>query len=183
MEQQGIFERPMVKWGLYLGGVLVASLFAVYILSTPSLISWWYSTLTLAVFPIIFMVLANQETRRIKNNTLLFGDGVVVCLIVGVISTLINISASYLLYNFIEPELPVILKEQLIEKTITFLENRGVSENDIEQTLTNMERQDFSQNLRTSFTSILVMSIVSAFYGLIIAAIMKRDAPLFEEEA
>ena len=94
MEQQGIFEKPMVKWGLYLGGVLVASLFAVYILSTSSLISWWYSTLTLAVFPIIFMVLANQETRRIQNNTLLFGDGVVVCLIVGVISTLIYIFAS-----------------------------------------------------------------------------------------
>ncbi len=67
MEQQGIFEKPMVKWGLYLGGLNVAYILVLYLIDVSLLISFWNSAISLTLL-IVFMVLAMKEQRRNNNE-------------------------------------------------------------------------------------------------------------------
>lgn len=182
MEQQGIFEKPMVKWGLYLGGINVAYILALYLIDVSLLISFWNTAISLVLF-VAFMVLATKEERRNNNDTLSYGNGVVVGLVVGIISSIIGVIFNAILYNYIDPTLPDTIRELTMEKTLGMLESFGASEEDIEQAMSNMDERQFKQDLRASFTALLVSSIFSAIVALIVAAFIKKEAPLFEEEA
>jgi|GEM_PF-2964937 len=138
MEQQGIFEKPMVKWGLYLGGLNVAYILVLYLIDVSLLISFWNSAISLVLL-VAFMVLAMKEQRRNNNEALSYGNGV--------------------------------------------MESMGASEETIDQAMGNMDERQFKQDLRASFTAILITSIFSAIVALIVAAFVKKEAPLFEEEA
>ncbi|MBA4303918.1 MAG: hypothetical protein C0424_06810 [Sphingobacteriaceae bacterium] len=181
MEQKRFFEKPMIKWGLLLGGLLVVALFLVYSFDAASLVSIWYSILTLAFLPIIFMVLANIELKRSGGNVLLYGDAVMTNIVIGLISSVLSIAATYVLYNFIDPSLPEFLKNTIIEKTTGYLERSGMPDSDIEQVLENLERQDYKQTIKTAFSSLLIASAVNALLGLIVGAFTKRVPDLFEE--
>jgi len=181
MELQGFFEKPSIKWGFLLGGLIIASLYLVYSFNAASLVSIWYSFLTLAVLPVIFMIMANRDLRRRNGNVLLFGDAVITNILIGFIASILSIAGTYVLYNFIDPSLPEFLKNTMIENTISYLESKGISDQDIEQVLENVERQDYTQSVRTAFSSLLLVTVVNALLGLIVGAFMKRNPDIFEE--
>jgi hypothetical protein len=182
MEQQGIFEKPMVKWGLYLGGLNVAYILVLYLIDVSLLISFWNSAISLTLL-IVFMVLAMKEQRRNNNEALSYGNVVVIGIAVGIISSLIGVIFNGLLYNYIDPTLPETIRELTLEKTLGMMESMGASEETIEQAMGNMDERQFQQDLRASFTALLISSLFSAFVALIVAAFVKKEAPLFEEEA
>jgi hypothetical protein len=182
MEEQGIFERPMVKWGLYLGGVNVAYILVLYLIDVSLLISFWNSAISLVLL-VTFMVLAMKEQRSANGGGLSYGQGVVTGLVVGVISSIIGVLFNAILYNYIDPTLPETIRELTLEKTLGMMESMGASEETIDQAMGNMDERQFKQDLRASFTALLITAIFSTFVALIVAAFVKKEAPLFEEEA
>ena len=126
---------------------------------------------------------AMKEQRRNNNEALSYGNWVVIGIAVGIISSLIGVIFNGLLYNYIYPTLPETIRELTLEKTLGMMESMGASEETIEQAMGNMDERQFQQDLRASFTALLISSLFSAFVALIVAAFVKKEAPLFEEEA
>lgn len=181
MEKQGIFNKPMIKWGLYLGGLNIIYLLVLYMIDVTLIASLWNSLVSLVLI-IVFMVIGAKEERKINNGVLPYGHAVVTALVIGVIASIIGVIFNVVLYTVIDPSLPETLKALTIERTASSMEKWGVPEADIEEAIQNLERKDFSQNLRSSFTALLISSIMSAIIALIIAAFVKKEAPFFEEE-
>lgn len=181
METQGIFNKPMVKWGLYLGGLNIIYLLVLYMIDISLIVSMWNSLISLVLI-IVFMVLGTKEERKNNNEVLPYGHAVVTALVIGVIASIIGVIFNVVLYTVIDPSLPETLKAVTIEKTAASMEKWGVPESDIEEAIENLERKDFSQNLRSSLTALLISSIMTAIIALIVAAFVKKEAPIFEEE-
>ncbi len=182
MEQKGVFEKPMVKWGLFLGGVNVLYILLIYLIDVSLLVSFWNSLISLAL-TVVFMILAMREQRAQNGNALPYGNAVVVGIAVGVLSSLVGVGFNGLLYNVIDPSLAETMKELTIEKTASMMEGFGASEADIEKALENMDTRSFDQDFRSMVTALMVSAIFSAFLALIIGAFMKRTPDIFEETA
>lgn len=180
MEQKGFFERPMIKWGLFLGGVNVLYILLLYIIDVSLLVSFWNSLIALAL-TVVFMILAMREQRTQNANTLAYGNAVVVGIVVGVLSGVVGVSFNGLLYNVIDPTLAETMKELTIEKTAGIMEGFGASEADIEKALENMDSRSFEQDFRSMATALMVSAVFSAFVALIVGAFMKRTPDVFEE--
>lgn len=180
MEQKGIFEKPMIKWGLFLGGVNVLYILLLYIIDVSLLVSYWNSLVSLAL-SVAFMVLACREERTNNGNTLMYGNAVVLGIGVGVIASILGVAFNGILYNVIDPTLAETMKELTIEKTASMMEGFGASEADIEKALENMDTRAFEQDFRSMATALMVSALFSAFLALIIGAFMKRTPDIFEE--
>ncbi|MFN3528478.1 MAG: DUF4199 domain-containing protein [Bacteroidia bacterium] len=181
MESQSIFEKPMMKWGLFLGGVNVAYILVFYLIDVSLLISFW-NTLISLVLLVTFMVLGCRDAREQNQGSLPYGSAVLTALVIGVVSTIVGVLFNSLLYNVIDPSLPETMKALSIEKTAGMLERFGASEESIEQALENMDQREFKQDFRSSVTAVLIASVFSGLIALIVGAFMKRNPPLFEEE-
>jgi cellobiose-specific phosphotransferase system component IIC len=175
-------EKPFVKHGLYLGGVTVAYILLLYLVDVSLLISLWNSAISLVLI-VVFMVLAAKEQRNLNGGSLSYGEGVLTALGVGVISSILGIIFNHLLYNYIDPSLSEQMRTLTIEKTMSMLESMGASESTIEQTMENMDERQFVQDFRAAVTALMVTTIFSSILALIVAAFVKKEAPLFEEQA
>jgi hypothetical protein len=180
MEQKGIFEKPMIKWGLFLGGVNVLYILLLYIMDVSLLVSFWNSLVSL-VLSVVFMILACREERTNNGGTLMYGNAVVLGIGVGVIASILGVAFNGILYNVIDPTLAETMKELTIEKTASMMEGFGASEADIEKALENMDTRAFEQNFRSMATALMVSALFSAFLALIVGAFMKRTPDIFEE--
>jgi hypothetical protein len=180
MESQGFFEKPLVKWGLFLGGVNVVYLLLLYIVDVSLLISFWNSAISL-VLVVVFMVLGTREQRKLNDNALPYGEAVVTGIGIGVISSIVGVAFNAVLYNVIDPGLADTIKELTIENTASMMEKFGASDADIEKALEGMEARDFKQDFRSLVTALLISSIFSAVVALIVGAFVKRTPDLFEE--
>lgn len=181
METQSIFNKPMVKWGMYLGGLNIITLLVLYMIDVSLIVSLWNSLLSLVLI-IVFMVIGTKAERKNNNEVLPYGHAVVTALMIGVIASVIGLIFNVVLYTVIDPSLPETLKAVTIEKTAASMEKWGVPAEDIDEAIENLERKDFSQNFRSTFTALLIASIMSAIIALIVAAFVKKEAPLFERE-
>ncbi len=180
MEQKGFFERPLVKWGLFLGGVNVVYILLLYIIDVSLLVSFWNSLISLAI-TVGFMVLAMREQRAANGGVLAYGNAVVLGIGVGVISSIIGVGFNGILYNIIDPGLAETMKELTVEKTASMMEGFGASEADIEKALENMDARNFEQNFRSMATALMVSAVFSAFVALIVGAFLKKNPDIFEE--
>lgn len=180
MEQKGLFERPVIKWGLFLGGVNVLYILLLYIVDVSLLVSFWNSLIAFAL-TVVFMVLAMREQRNLNGNVLAYGNAVVLGIGVGVLSSIVGVAFNGILYNVIDPGLAETMKELTIEKTASMMEGFGASEADVEKALENMDTRSFEQDFRSMATALMVSAIFSAFVALIVGAFMKRNPDIFEE--
>lgn len=182
MEQKGLFDRPMIKWGLFLGAANVLYILLIYIIDVSLLVSFWNSLIALAL-TVVFIILACKEERTKNGGTLVYGNAVVLGIGVGVIASVLGVAFNGLLYNVIDPSLAETMKELTIEKTASMMESFGASDADIEKALENMDTRAFEQNFRSMATALMVSAIFSAFLSLIIGGFMKRTPDIFEEAA
>lgn len=180
MEQKGFFEQPIVKWGLFLGGVNVAYILLIYIIDVSLMVSFWNSMISLAL-TISFMILGMREVRTQNGGSLAYGQAVVSGIGIGVLSSIVGVAFNGILYNFIDPGLADTMKELSIENTASLMESMGASDADIETALENMEGRSFDQDLRSMATALLISAVFSAFMALIVGAFMKRSPNIFEE--
>jgi Na+/H+-dicarboxylate symporter len=90
----------------------------------------------------------------------------------------ISVIFNILLFNFIDPEAAVTLKEMTLESTAEMMKNFGAPTSEIKKAVEKLEDYDqFStlEQLKGSIWSI----VGSAIFGLILAAIFKKDKPVF----
>ena len=169
MEEQAkiSFWKPALIYGAIIGfiGILVSVIFYIADLYTTRWTSWVQLLITLIV--LIYCLIAYR--REYLGGYASYGQIFLMVLVIGVISTILSVIYSYLLFTVIDPE--------LIDKMKIVAEERMMSNPRIPESAYDigMERIEKLTVGRTMMMSAIGGPVLYAIIGLIVAAFLKKE--------
>ena len=170
------FKSIAINYGLYLGGLL--SIFTIfgYALNMEILVNFWLMMLIIPVLIVIFGVYSTAKIKKLSDGAFTFKAAFSSYFITVAIGIMISTIVTVIIFNFIDPEAAIELKNIIVSKTETFMKSMGAPLETIAEEIDKMEKQDtfaLSTQLKSLAQSLVVFSII----GLIVAVIMKRSDP------
>ncbi|MFM7288737.1 MAG: DUF4199 domain-containing protein, partial [Bacteroidota bacterium] len=135
------------RFGALLGMVSIASLLMTYMIDLTWMVSGWNSLISI-VLVFAAMIMACLEDRRIKGGSYDYGRAVVTAACTGVMGSLIGIAFFGFLFNVIDPNLHIQVKEIMMTKLHSSLDSFGLDDADVEKAMEAFEQRDFKQDFR-----------------------------------
>lgn len=165
-----------LKYGLISAVVGLVIYFGLYFIDPGMIYSmWWLMFVGMAITAVI-MFLACKEYREENDETLSFGTGFKLSLLVYVISALVGITSGQVM-SAIDPDLREIEKQFSIETSVSMMERFGTPPDVIEEQIDEIEAQFEKQNpLMNAFWGLIWSVIFGSIISLIVAAIAKKKA-------
>jgi hypothetical protein len=169
-------KSSAINYGLYLGAVL--SLFTVigYAINLELLVNFWLTLLILPIIIIAFGVVSTAKSKSLFDGFLNFKQAFSSYFITVAIGILISTAVSVILFNFIDPDAAITLKQLIVEKTINIMEGMGAPAEAVAEGIEKIENQD-TFGIGTQLKSLAQSLVFFAVIGLIVAAIMKKNNP------
>lgn len=174
-----------VKYGAIGGAVLVTITLLMYLVYPAFFASFMSTALFLPV--LFFMVWGGITYRNELGDDIAFGKVFLAVFLIAAISLLLSTLFSFILMNYIDPELPIMIKRKVINNTREMLERFNMPDEEIEKGLANVEAEDFRPTPVKTLTrygwSILAYGVV----GLLITVFIARNPnrvrkPTFDEQ-
>ncbi|NNF02714.1 MAG: DUF4199 domain-containing protein [Bacteroidia bacterium] len=155
-----------IRFGMI--GALISIIFSVVVyLMSWQMQSWQQWLPYILLFIIVFLAVKSfRETK--EENLISFGECFKVGMIVTGVMVLVSMIWVYVYMQFIDPE----LVEMIMEKQITQMEDRGMSDEQIEQALS-MSENFMSPPMMAIFAGV-AQGIAGAIISLIVAAFMQK---------
>ncbi|MBD0825096.1 DUF4199 domain-containing protein [Aestuariibaculum marinum] len=165
--------------GLILGALLTLYTAVAYLFKRDLLVNLWVITLIIPLFIIGYGIFSTAKIKSLQNGFLSFKEafsGFFIPVAIGImVSTLITI----ILFNFIDTDAAIEVKNLLIENTVGMLKNAGAPTDIIAEKVEEIESQD-TFSLGIQLKSLAQSLIFFAVIGLIVAAAMKKSKPANE---
>ncbi|MGB5928920.1 MAG: DUF4199 domain-containing protein, partial [Cyclobacteriaceae bacterium] len=176
------YSNSMIKEAIKYGAIFAVVSFIIqlvlYAIDYTLLVATFYQILSLLVI-MIALVMVGIKFRKQQGGFLSFGSAYGFLMMVTVSFFLIGIVFSLLFYNVIDPELPELLQEIQIERTIETLESFNASDEQIDQAVSEAEGQNLN-NISVLLQGTLILSLIFAVINLVLALIVKKSRPDFE---
>ncbi len=168
MEEKASFWKPALIYGAIIGfvSILFGVIFYIMGLATKNWTSWISTLITLAV--LIYCLVSYR--KEYLGGFATFGQIFLMALVVGIISTILNMVYTYVLMGVIDTELIERMKLVAEER---IMNNPRIPENVYDTVL---ERLDRSMTLKRIMIMGSVAGVVmNAVIGLIAAAFIKKE--------
>jgi len=110
-----------------IGGLISVAISLLIYLFNPMLFADWWVGLVGFPFTIAILLVLGFAIRKENGGYLKFGEAFLNMLVTGVIMTVISVLFNILLFNVIDPELPAILTEQILQNTAEMMSGFGMS--------------------------------------------------------
>ncbi|WP_297092151.1 DUF4199 domain-containing protein [uncultured Draconibacterium sp.] len=177
MEQK---SSPLVKssltYGTYLG--LISILISVVIWAGSIMESMGLfgsaiiGILMLVINFVLMLIFAKSYRNKEFGGYISFADVFKFMLLVVVVSTVISIVYNYIFHSFIAPDYMENLMAVMQQKTMAFMESKGVPEAQIDKALEKFEESpSILKTLRQTALNGLIFGVI---VGLIVSAIVKK---------
>jgi len=177
----GNIINAAAKYGLVLGLIQVMLTLLLYLLGTEVMAKWWVSILVL-VLTLGLLTASTLKWRKERGGTAVFKEAFSFVFFNFVTLSLISTVFNILLYNVIDPSLPVALKEAVIDSTMGMMESFGAPEEAVDQAMAELDKE-FADKFSVSALS--MQFLYSLIFGLVISlvlgAILKKNPNEFEE--
>lgn len=167
-------KSSAINYGLYLGVLMALTTILGYALYLDLLTKWWLGILLFIVI-IVFGILSALKSKSIQNGVITFKEAFSSYFITVAIGIIISMVISILIFNFIDPEAAIALKEKTIDATIQMMRSFNAPEEAVAQTLEQMEAQKNQFSIAPQLQSNAIFLVIQAVIGLIVALIVKRD--------
>ena len=180
MERSKLLTQLSLKNGLIIAIVFVVISLAMHLIDPMmAYTNYWISFVLLIVF-VSLLVYAGSTIRKEAGGYWTFGEAfksfLVMSLIICLISTLYNV----LLMGVIDPGLPERAGAAIDEKTSEFMLSMGMTEDQVEQEIAKASGADrLRVTVKNTITSFGVMLAIYGVLSLILAAILKKQPPVF----
>ncbi len=169
-------ENHGVRNGVICGLASVIITLLLYFISPPVMFKWG-SWIGIAV-AIYFMSRASLDTRADMDGFISWKEAVSPAFLTGVISTLIGMLFTYVLFNFIDSSLMELQNQVTIDTTVSMMESFGAAESDIDAALEGIEASMKDHlALKDMILPIFVSFIFTFIIAAIIAAVVKKTRP------
>ncbi|MFA0960854.1 DUF4199 domain-containing protein [Roseivirga sp. BDSF3-8] len=177
-KNQNSLLTEAVKYGAIFAIVSFVIQLVLWAVDYTYLVSGAYNVL-LILCAIGAFIWAGLHYRKSIGGYLSYGNAYKFLIVSTVAFFIIGILLSWIMYNVVDPELPAMLQEVQIEQTIDFLESMNADDAIIDQSISDMEKQDLSDILLL-LQSAAIMIVVFAVLHLLFALIVKKSRPEFE---
>lgn len=174
-----IIKKNSSKFGLIAAGIVIAYNLLGFLLDANFLINVYLTTglflLTLALY-----IISVAQSKKGLGGYINFREAFTAFMLSTIISSLLVTTFSIILYNYIDPEFGVRVKEMGLEKAAELWDKMGLTEEQINEQLEVYENTDnyaIGSQVKTFFVGIVVSSVI----GLIVAAVMKKNRPEFPD--
>lgn len=169
-------KSSSINYGIYLGVILVLYTVLCYAFKIEFLVNFWMNLLVLPVIIIGFGIVSSAKAKSLLGGFMSFKEAFTAYFIPVAIGVIISTTVSVILFNFIDPDAAVQLKELVMTKTQSFMEGMGAPSDQINEALSQMEEQEtfaIGTQLRSLAQSLIFFTVI----GLIVALIMKKKDP------
>ncbi len=172
-------QNASIVWGVGLGVISSIVTLIIWMVDVTFLGNWMYG-LSILVISIVVLVLATKARRKQLGGYITFKEAMLACFSTYIVSLVISIIFSFVLYNVIDPELGTTMKTVAVENTSKMLENFGMDEDAMEEALVNVEEADYSYGAAKAGGNLLWGALVGAIISAIIALVIRKEKPIFE---
>jgi len=138
---------------------------------------WWMVFIQVGV-PVTLGILAAVKARKLLGGFISFKSAFTTYLITVALGTLISIVVSILIFNFIDPEAAIAIKEKSIEVSVAMLERFSTPQEVIDQTITELEKQD-TFGIGTQIKGWFIWMVIYIIIGLLACLAIKKKEPLY----
>jgi hypothetical protein len=150
-----------------------------YFIGIQAMVSLWTALVALLMFTGLY-VFMGLRYRKLNGGYLTFKDAFALIFFMGMISSVLGGTFQIILYHVINPDLPGMMHDAIIQKTINMMQRFGSPQDKIDETITKMQENTGEYSMGSQIRSIALSSIGVAIVALIIGAIIKKTPPPFE---
>lgn len=163
-------------YGLYLGVILSLLAVVAYAIDLNLFVNTWFG-LSFYVVAIVLGIFSIAKAKQALNGYASFKESFTAYFITILVGMVIITLVSYILFNFIDTEAALSLKEKSIEKMVQVYENMNLSQDNIAKAVDKLEGENLF-SLKNSLISLLINYLLPlSIIGLLVAAIMKKTNP------
>jgi hypothetical protein len=167
-------KSSAINLGLYLGGLLALSSILAYALYLDLFTKWWYG-IGMMLLIIVIGVYSAVKSKKTLNGFISFKDAFASYFIPIAIALIISTIIGIAIFNFIDPEAAVILKEKIVDSTVEMLRNFNAPEEAVAQTVEQLESEENMFSIGNQVWGLAKQLIGFSDVGLIDAIIIKRN--------
>ncbi len=168
-----IIKKNGITFGIILGLFSVLFTTAIYAIDLKLFTSWWFGTAAIVITIIIGVILVKKTKKDL--GTMTFKEGFTVYFIAAAIGSLISNVYYYILFNLIDPQAKETLKEITLKYTSEVMEKFGAPASTVNEAMQKAAETD-NYSLSSLSMGYAIGLVVSAIFGLILAAIFKSKS-------
>ena len=173
-----IIRKLSIRNGLIIGGVSVLLSLVFWVVDPLMQYTNSWVAFGLFVIVIVLLVILGIETRKAAGGYWTFAEAFKSLLLTSVIVSIITILFHYILNAFIDPTLPQRAADAIGEKLTDQLSSAGLSQDKIDEMVAAMPAK-LAPTLKNEAVNLGLGLLVYAVIDLIIAAIIKKNQPMF----
>jgi len=170
------FKTSAKDYGLYLGVTLVLWTVIAYALNLELLVNFWINLLILPVVIVAFGLVSTAKSKQLLGGFLSFKESFTSYFITVALGIAISFAVSIVLFNYIDTDAAITVKEIAVEKTVAVMEGFNAPPEKIAEQVDAMEKQDLF-SFKTQLFQIAQSIIIFTIIGLLVAAVMKKTNP------
>ncbi|SHM10906.1 DUF4199 domain-containing protein [Mucilaginibacter sp. OK098] len=172
-----------IKHGLLIGLVSIVLSIVFYIIDPLMQFTNYWISIIILVLVITLLVVLGLDVRKKIGGYWSFGQAFKSIFIMGIILSLFSVAYNFVLFKFVDPQLPVKANSAILESLTARLNSSNVSQDKIDEYTKSFQNGEFIAKLQPT----LINEIKAFGYGLIlyvvlsliIAACIKKKAPLY----
>lgn len=172
------YNEEILKSGFMLAAVSIIITMLAYMISVELMVEWWFGMVSL-IISVSLLIYLGISYRNSIGGILSYGNAVRYSILVMFVSYVIGICFQVLLYTVIDPELPEVMTELSIEKSVELMERFGTPQETIDASISAIEEGIKSS---TTASGILKSSpwglLFLVAFSLFTAIFIKRNEPV-----
>lgn len=129
--------------------------------------------------PIVIACLGASRQKKLQSGFLEFGEALKTVFLIFVTGTLVNILFNYILFNIIDVPFRQAMMQEAATKTERIMQKLGAPQDQIDKTVDQMINGN-NYTFGKLFLGFAIACIIWFIISLIIAAIMKKSKPEFQ---
>jgi len=162
------------NYGLYLGIGLALTTALCYAIDIELLTKWWLGILIFVV-TIVIGIMSAVKAKKLNNGLLSFKNAFSSYFITVAIGIIISTIVSIVIFNVVDPEAAITLKEKTIEATVNMMRSFNAPESEIAKAVSQMEEQKNQYAIGSILQQTAIYLLIQAIIGLIVGAIVKKN--------
>ena len=166
--------QSAVKPGLTIGLVTLVLSYLAYFIDSSYLASGYFGLVVLVLF-FALIIYFGKEYRNELGGFMSFGTAFNFSFFTILISGLIGLVGSILLFHVIDPSLPQVLGEITFESQLEMMEKFGASEAQVEETVKRMQAEPKITSFKQVFLGLGLAIVFNFVKALILSIIIKKN--------
>jgi hypothetical protein len=173
-----IIKKNGLNYGIILGLFSILFTSAIYIIDLHLFTSWWIGIVAIVISITIGVVLVSK-TKKQLSGIITFKEAFTVYFIAALIGSFVSTIYNYVLFNFIDPQAKETIKEITMKYSADMMEKFGAPASAVNETMQKLAQTD-NYSLGNLMFGFAISLVISAIFGLILAAIFKSKSPSSE---